>query len=192
MTVNSLYPAYLEINYHSSFAPHVMTIPLISWEPSVDIAGELGTWGGTPVQASDGVQTLVDLLLPFFPSTVEFDYFFVHTYASPTADPVVAAGATLTGAGSAGTPGWSKATQATFTFKTAAGGLSKSVLLDNATGNNFNPLNFASLTGDALTYVNWYLSDDSFIAGRDNARPSFFLKISYDLNDALRKQYHMD
>lgn len=191
MTVHDLGPFFVEIFSHSADAPHVQTLPLEGWTPGTG-AGDLSTVGGSSVPALTAIQDYCDLLAPFFPSTNLWDYFFIYSKPTPTSDAVPVAGGTLTTIGSNGTPGWSRATQATFTFKTSGGNLFKVVLLDCATGNNFAPINFATLTGDALTFVNYMLSADSVFVGRDGNDAQFFLKIAYKLNDELRKQYHLD
>lgn len=191
MTVHDLGPYWIEIYSHSVDAPHVMTLPLKGWSAGVD-AGDLTKVGGGTVPALTAIQDFVDLLKPFYPTTYTFDYFFIYEKLTPTSVAIPAAGGQLTGNGDQLTPGWSRATQATFLFKTALGGLMKIVLLDFASNNNFAPINFAGLTGDALAFVNYMLGADCVFVGRDGADPQFFLKIAYKLNDELRKQYHLD
>jgi hypothetical protein len=191
MTVNSLFPAFVELSYHSEFAPHVMTIPTLAWNDGPD-AGVFDTWDTFGVDADDMVQGYVTLAAPFFPATVSFDSYTIFTMDDPTAQAIPRASKAVVVAGSNATPGWYKAVQATFTFKTDLGGVFKNVLLDVGVGNDFDPKRSIDVSGPTLAFIDYLMAVENGWAGRDGGQPSFFLQVSNDLNDKLREQYHMN
>lgn len=191
MPENSPGPYFIRFFYTSSFAPHVMTVPLKGWSAGVD-NGDFDVWGGGTLPVVDSVDDFITLIKPFFPTTVDFTHYSIYSQPTPTSDAVPVVTAPIaSGAGTNVAPGWSRAVSSTFNFKTDLGGNFKIVLLDSASGDAFNPISLTDITGAALAFVNFIIGDDSFFAGRDGGRPSFCQRITYDLNDGLRKQYHM-
>jgi hypothetical protein len=192
MTVNSLSPYYVEINYHSAYAPHVMTMPLIGWSPGTDPTGDLELADGGSDVAGDVMLEYISLIAPFFPATVEWDYWTIFSMPTPTDTPIPVAAAASAVVGSNATPGNTKAVQATWTFKTNLGGIFKIVMLDMGNNNSFERVNFVNLGVAGTALVDYIVGDTSPFQGRDNGRPTFFMQIAYDLNDKLREQYHMN
>lgn len=193
MAPNSLYPCSVLFDYHTAFAPHKMILPLNEWSPisGGHPAGTNTDWTSGQVDTDDMVVGLVDLLLPFYPNTTVFDSYTIFTYASPTdpARPQVTVPIVFgTGSGSAGTP----AAQATFNFKTTGFGVFKLVMLDILPGSNFQPVtSFPSPAYDTTIALRDYLiSTANAFRGRDNNRISLLKRITYTLNEKLRKEYH--
>lgn len=191
MTVHSLAPNFVQIQYHSPYAPHVMTLPTLPWTPDASF-GLFETHSGGTKAADDMIEELILLMVPFFKSTVVFDYWTIYSMADATAPAIPEVGAASGEPGTSAGTAWDKATQATWSFKTAGGNLSKVVMLDNDTGNSFGKIGPGALTGDAAAFVAKWTSDAEGWAGRDNTQPSFFLQIAYTLNEKLRRQYHLD
>ena len=78
---NSLFPAYLKINYVSAYAPHVMTIPTLEYAPDT---GEFHTHtDGTLMDVASLKTLLFDTIKPIFKSTTEFVDWTVYTLAAP-------------------------------------------------------------------------------------------------------------
>lgn len=188
---NSLYPAFVQINYHSSFAPHVQTIPLKDWTPGA-AGGDIETWAGGVVSGDSSIETLANLQEPFFPVTVLFDSFTIFTMATPTSPAIAQYSKVLTNVGTNITAAQTKAVQATWTMKTQEGGLFKLVQLDMNNGNSFAKINFAGLNAEAQALLAHLFSSTQGFAGRDGAKPSFFLQIAYTLNEKLRRSYYMN
>lgn len=191
MTVHDIGPFYAELAYHSAYAPHEMTIPVRQWSAGAG-NGELLQRSGSLVDTDTIMGDFVDLLKAFFPASVSFDYFRIFSKPTPTSTPILVASGTLGVAGTNATAGWTKATTATFTFKTAVGNVAKIQLLDMGNNNSWDRVLFSTLGGDGLAFVNWYTGVENPFVGRDNEDVAYFEQISYDLNDALRKQYHMN
>jgi hypothetical protein len=99
---------------------------------------------------------------------------------------------TLTGVGSAPTPGWYKAVQKTFTFRTNEFGTSKLVLLDAASFNTFNKQTTLSSGGPEDLLRDYLGSADGWLLGRDGGKPTTFLQIAVTLNEKLRRSYRMN
>lgn len=191
MTPNSLSPAYAVINYHSEFGSHKMTIPTTNYNPGAPV-GTFDIPGGGIINASDMINDLVDAIVAFFPDTVAFDFFEIFTKATATADSVLRLSQTMAQVGASATPGWTKAAEAVWSFKTLGNGLFKLVFLDFDSGDQWDKITFSGLTGPALTLVNYLNGGGHGWTGRDDTSPGTFLQIAYGLNKALRRKYNMN
>jgi len=191
MAPNSLSPAYIVINYHSPFGAHKMTLPTREYAIGTP-TGTFLSWAGPTVDALDMVNDFVDLIAPFFPATVSFDFYEVFTKADATADSVFAEATTLSQVGTSASGGWAKASEAVFSLKTLANGEYKVALLDFDSGDGWDKITFAGLAGASLAFVNYLLGGTHAFSGRDDNRPGTFRQISYGLNAALRRKYGMN
>lgn len=189
--VNSLSPAFVQIQYHSAYAPHVMTLPTLEWTPDADY-GLFATWGAGTIAADDMIESLILKMVPFFPSTVVFDSWTIYTMADVEAQAIPRAFKTNNEPGTNATPGQTKAVQATWTFKTSEGGISKVVMLDMGNNNSFERVTQATVGGDGQAFIDEWTADTNGWSGRDNAQPVFFLQVAYTLNEKLRREYHLN
>jgi len=195
MTANSLYPAFVRIDYTSIYGPHSMTIP------SVPVIAAVG--GGAPyvfdlrgaaidVPVSTSVEDFVDVIKPFFIASTIFNSYTLFTMADPEATPVPVQGGALNIAGTGGDTTWEKAVQWTITWRTDSFGIFKLVLLDAVSNNNFDKITDAD-SDVGLDPVNEYVTADvTWIAGRDGGRPDVFLQAAKTLNEKLRRSYRMN
>jgi hypothetical protein len=188
---NSLAPSYLVINYHSAFGAHKMTLPTLQFHPGVP-NGSFDVRGGGTMDAADMVDDFLTLAVPFWPDDVEFDYYQVFLKADAAADSVLAASKTLTQVGTNATPGWTKATEAIWSFKSDLNGLWKLSMLDMGNNDGWDKVTFADLSGASLAFNNYIVDGTHGWAARDNGQPVTFLQISYGLNKALRRKYNMN
>lgn len=190
MAPNSLFPAFVVIDYHSAYAPHKMTIPTKDWNPGAGF-GDFETWAGASIAADTMVEALVDVMKEFFPSTSSFDGWTVYTKTDPDAIAIPRAAKVLGVAGTAATTPPIKATQATWTAKTTAGGIAKFSMMDIAAPATFERVTSGGLTADAIAFIDeWFASTNGW-SGRDNTQPYFFLQLAYTMNEKLRREYHM-
>jgi len=190
MTEGSLYPSFVEIDYHSDYAPHKMTIPTKQWN-SGGAFGDFETWSAGAIPADEMVEALVTLMLPFFRSSVSFDGFTVFTMADVDAPAIPRASKVLGLDGtSVGTAPY-KATQATWSAKTTAGSLAKIIMLDVALSGSFERLTYSSLTPAAEAFLAEWFDDGNAWSARIDGKPDYFLQISYTMNEKLRREYHM-
>jgi hypothetical protein len=172
-----------------------MTIPIREWSPisAGHDAGTVLAWDNSQKDVVDMVSDLVNALKVFHPTTTEFTSFIVDTYADENAPArpqvEISFGATAGTAG-AGVP----ASQAVFMFRTNGFGYLKINMLDCPVAGNFLPVvAFPTPAYDnALALRDQIIDDANGWSGRDNTQPAFLKKITYSLNDKLRKQYRLD
>ena len=195
MTENSLAPAFVRIQYNSTNAPHVMTLPTRAWTPPAGgfTHGSFLDWTDTARDADDMIKDLVNLMAILYPTTDDFASYIIYTQSSPTAPPIFADVGSLAIFGATVTPGNHRATQFTFSFLDAEGAKSKLVLLDVATLDLFTPkATFADLTGSEQNLVTKFTSVAEGWSTRNGLRPSVFRRKTVTLNAKLRRAYHFD
>lgn len=195
MTEYSLFPCSITFNYRSTYAPHKMTIPLNAWSPasSGHLAGTNLAWDGTQKDTADLVGEFVTLLKPFFHTSTIFSDYVVYTYADEDAParPVISDAITGgAGTGAATIP----ATQASYMMKTTAYGTFKIVMLDTKVSAAFGPLNslVVGVNDAEIALVDYIKAVANPFRGRDNAEVHNFVKVTYTLNEKLRKSYRLD
>lgn len=195
MAPNSLYPAYVQIDYHTVYAPHKAIIPTRAWFPT-SITGSLGSyegWNSTPVDAEDMVNALVDALKPYYLGTTVFDLVTVFTIANelaPIAIPRASVALTQVGTSTATVP--SKAVQNVFTFRTEEAHILKLYLLDAPViGGNFDRSARGTWTANEIAIESELKADGNAWAGRDGAQVSSGIAITKTLNEKLRREYRM-
>lgn len=188
---NDLAPAFGRIAMHTLYGIHTLTHQLFGVNPS-GLGTTVLTADSSSVLATSAYDDLVDLLAPFFPASAVFDTFTLYSKPTPEDLPVPVFSSSFVGkVGTSAVPGWSKSVQTTITWRTANVGLVKIVLLDSASGNDFDPVLSASAdpaTDDLDVYMR---SDDAIISGQDNSRAVTFIRETSTLNEKLRKQYRM-
>lgn len=191
---NSLSPAFVKINYSSSYGSHVMT------QPSVPlVAGAYAPTGyafvlrgaAVPVAVDDAVTDFVNTIKVLFPATVTFTDATVYSQPTPSDIPVPVASFALGISGTAAASGWDKATQDTFTFRADDFTLYKLVLLDCVSFDQFDKVTDATVRTQFEDIVDYVTADVTWIASRGGGRPNTFLQYSITLNEKLRRSYNM-
>jgi len=188
---NSLYPSYVQIEYHSAFGVHKMTLPTRQWSSAGGASGSFEAWDTTARDAADMVDDLITDIKAVYPSSVVFDLATIYNFPDPDEDPVPVRLLVLGDAGTAVSSAWSKAVQQTFTFRTLSNGIFKLVLLDVPTDNNFDRVPVSSFTAPFLAIEAELTSQANAWSGRDNARPNSAIQASATLNEKLRREYRM-
>jgi hypothetical protein len=191
MAPNSLFPGFVKVEYSSVYAPHIMILPTRAYDKD---NGTFPSWlDDTPLAVDDMVSDFVELFLPFFAAGVTFNNFTVYTMEDEDATPIPAYSALFTaGAGTAMTPGWDKATQWTVTLRTVNNNISKLVMLDAGSFDNFDVIKTLAGQADLEALTDMWSDENQAWSGRGNSRPSTFLQASKTLNDKLRRAYHMN
>ncbi len=192
---NSLFPAFVKMNYFSGVAPHVAILPTTEWFPPdlTSVSGHYTPWTGISIiETDDMVKALVNKLKARYPTNCNFTDYTVYTMASPTDAPVPRYNAVLDIAGTNAGTEWAKAVQVTISFRTELFGLSKLVLLDANSSNNFDKITDLTGHADYQAIVDEWTDDGNAWAGRDGGRPNVFTQIALDLNDKLRRSYRMN
>lgn len=193
MAQNSLFPAFVKVDYHTLYGVHSMVLPTLEWVPdSALVAGKFNSWDASAANADDMIQALVALFAPFFLATTTFDLYTIYTLASAGAKPLPVASAPLDIDGSSVSTSWSKAVQKTLTYRTTEFGVLKHVFLDCPSGNNFDRVNAFGAAADVLAILDELSNEGNAWSARDNGRPTSIMQQSTTLNEALRKQYRMN
>jgi len=186
-------PYYFQINYHSPWAPHSHTINCGVWSNTASPGGhgQVLDHLGAGQDAKDQVETLVDAFLPFYPVDVTYDNWTIFHQPADPGPSFPMTGSGFTGKiGTDATAGWSKAAQATLTWKTVLFNDFKIVLLDFNSRNLWDKTTTLGSTrladlDVAVTSIN------NVWQGRDNGQPLNFKSSAVKLNDELRRQYRM-
>jgi len=193
MTPYDLGPWFVRIDYASAFGPHSMTIPTLDWNDisSTGGHGTFDTHDSSSIDAVEMVEALVDVLVPFFPDTVTFTDWRVFNKVDPEAPSIPVDGALLTAKeGTKASPGWSKATQLTFSWRTEGFHPSKLTLLDYGSAGDFAKI--LDLTATVVANLDAeYTADSNGWAGRDGLRPNQFVSGTCTLNEKLRRAYRL-
>lgn len=195
MAPNSLFPCSAQIFYRTINAPHMMVVPLREWSPisGGHPAGTNLNWNDVQVDTDDMIVDFIALLLPFYHTTTSFSSYVINTYANATAPARPQISVPLTTA--AGTGGATiPAAQATFNFKTTGFGAFKIVMLDAQVSSTFQPLEalVSPANDDEIALRDYVCDPDWAFSGRDNLRPALLKRVTYTLNEKLRKSYHLD
>jgi hypothetical protein len=190
MAPNFIGPYFVNIGYQSALAPHSMTIPTKNWNPGGTF-GTFDVWAGGTIAADDMIVNLIDRMVPFYTATSSFNNAVIYKQLLPTdtPQPVVSIGG-IAAAGTGVHTGWAGATELIFIARSATFGLAKLVLLDALTDDTFTPI--TTFTGDyAGIFGEWGLDANGWCA-RDNGQVISPLKVTKNLNQKLRKEYHYD
>jgi len=189
---SSLFPAFIKVEYHSAYAPHIMLLPTreIDIDAGTPEDSTILAWDDSQINWVTMVTALITEMLPLFTITVNFDRATLFNVPELEADPQPISNATIDLPGSDASPTYSQAVQLTATWRTSLFGISKLVLLDMESSGSFDKI--ISLSGQpALTAINdEWVADTNGWAGRDNGQPNVFISATKTLNEKLRRAYH--
>ena len=194
MTPGTLSPAYVELNYHSAYGQHKALLPTKEWFPT-SITGHLGSyegWNATPIDAEVMIQEYADKIMDFFPTSSGVDNATIWTQATPTSPAFPRVSFSIVAVGTVATPNWSKAVQHQYILRGADFSLMKLVLLDCPIGGGWDHVTDPSVAAEIVALIAAVTADGNAWSTRKNAQPFSFVKLTYKLNDKLRKDYDMD
>lgn len=193
MAPNSLYPAFVVIDYHSPWGAHTMTLPTREWLPESSAGGKgvFDSWSHVNRDADDMIKDFANLLKVFFQPDHFLDQYTIYTMETPTSKPLPVAANSLGIEGTEASSHWSKAVMTTFSGRTDAFGIFKLVLLDAPVPNSFDKISSFDASAEANALIAEYASVSSAWSGRDNAKPGTLTQITYTMNENLRRAYNM-
>lgn len=193
MTEHSRSPAFVIFDYHSPYAPHKQQFCIRDWFP-VSSGHDMGTVTAADASITD-LQEMCNNLMGVMsvfalPDTV-WDLVTVFTQAAPLgpAFPQASYVPTQVGVSVGGAP--RKATEITYVMRTTAFNIVKMVLLDVPVNTNFDeklPGAFSSADNDFLLTFG---DPTAGWVGQDGSKPNTAVRITYNLNQKLRKAYRM-
>lgn len=192
MTPNSLFPAFVVLDYTTAFGAHKMTIPTLEWRGETSVGGDgiFANWSTGTEDAAAMILELVDVLKALWPSTTTIHQYTIYSQASPTSAPFPVAVTALTTVGTNVSTAWAKAVQTTLNFKTEGFHPFKIVALDSPTA-SFNKINRFDAPGEATAIRDVLIDSGNGWSGRDNQRIAVLESVTYTLNEKLRRAYHM-
>lgn len=188
MTPNFLGPYWARLNYHGLYAPHSMTLPTKNWNPGVG-SGTFDIWSGGVIAAATMLDNMTDKLCALFSSDTSFDNYVIYKQLLPADDPEPVYGGGFIGKTGTDVGGsWSSAVERLYVARSNTFGIAKLTLLDAISDDNFAP-RLAMNVADSALFAEW-TSDANGWCARDNGQVTTFLKITLNLNQALRKEYN--
>lgn len=194
MTEYGLQPSYAKIEYSTPFGNHSHTIPTKQWLPT-SMTGAMGSylnWSSIAIDAEAMVDALVDTLKAEIGTDSSYDLATLYNFDSTAGIflPVAFKSLSVAGTGATGAP--RKACQQTINIRTSGGHPMKITHLDHSIGaTEFEKIPSFSFAPAAAAIVAVIVDPAWAWAGRDNTQPLAAISATFDLNDALRKQYHM-
>jgi len=192
MTVHSLSPAFLIVNYSYSLLQHHMTIPTFpSGSMTPGVAPNLLTYAGTPLNIGLVAPDIYNALKPFFHSDTLFQSIDVWSKPSPDDDPVFVWSETLVAATGSGSTANKLANQSVLTWRTDLGGIAKAYLMEGFFTPNTREFAPYPATSPELGLDTYVRGSTSVWYGRDNGHVIAPIQIRTKTNDALRKKRNL-
>lgn len=194
MTEYGLQPSYIRLDYSTPFGQHSQTLPTKQWLPT-SITGAMGSyvnWQDDPIDAEAMIDAFIVKAKKFLGTDYSYDLATIFNYGDGIAKflPVAIKALAVAGTGSNTAP--RKAVSQTFNLRSVGGQAAKLIFLDSAHGaNDFDKQTYLDFNADAIALVGEYFDTANAWSARDNTRPDAAISVTYDLNDALRKQYRM-
>lgn len=190
MTRYGLFPSFVQVYYHSQYAPHVMTLPTLQWSPGED-QGTFETWAAGSTGADGMISDFIDVWAELFTDDTEFDYYSIFNYPAEDELPEqVAFGTLATPGGQVAAAQNTKAVELTVTWACAGGFILKTVGLDAIAPANFNKIGVTGILALIPEIVANITGSGNGFASRAGTQPLFGKQIAYTLNEKLRRSYH--
>lgn len=190
MAAFSLFPSYVQVYYHSPWAPHVMTIPTLQWNDGAS-GGTFDTWAAGTTGADGMINDFIDQWATLFTSEIEFDYYSIFNFPAEDEDPINVYSGSLAILGTV-TPGTinNKAVQLTISWGCSGGSLLKTVGMDANAPTDFLKVGPIGIITFIPLIVAQVTSAASGWASRAGEQPLFGKQVAYTLNEKLRRSYH--
>lgn len=193
MTEHSRSPAFVQLDYHTLYAPHKQQFCIRDWFP-VSSGHPMGTStaaDGSIVDLQESIDDLLGAMSVFAMPDCVWDLATVYTQAAPLGPAFPQANYVPTQVGTlAGAPP-RKATEITYVMRTTSFNIVKMVLLDVPVSTNFEEKLPGSFSGPDNAFLTAFGDVGRPWVGQDGAKPQTAVRITYNLNQKLRKAYRM-
>jgi hypothetical protein len=194
MAANSLYPAFVQVHYHSNFGKHVMTIPTRDYIPPAagHPSGSYIAWDTSTRDAEDMINDLFTAVIAITESVVTFDYTIFFKYpALPPATPQPLAIFNQNVSGTVAPSGKNGAIENVYTFFDTGFNTFKWYLLDADATFSLVPQHFSDLDAAHQAVVAELTESDQAWSSRAGFKPDVLRSVISKPNDKLRKEYHL-
>lgn len=189
---NDLYPAFVVIDEHSEFGAHKRTIPTRAWTGTTGTPGEYTAWDTSVAAADVMIEALVDLIALTMVTTYHFDGYTIYTVSTPGASPQPRFAKAIDVDGTLVAADAVPASMGTMTFRTAAFGRYKLVFLDAIPSGDFLPQLPGGFTTPQANIAAALANEGNAWSGRDGSKIDYPLKLTWTLNEKLRKAYRLN
>lgn len=193
MTLHSRSPAFIILDYHTPYAPHKQQFCLTDWFPA-STGHDMGTCtahDASIVDLKNSIDQLLGVMSVFALPDCVWDLATVFTQAAATGPAFPQASYVPTQVGVSVGAAPRKATEITYVMRTTAFNIVKMVLLDTPVSPNFDQ----KLPGAFSAADNAFLAEFGAVnnpwVGQDGSKPNTAVRITYNLNQKLRKEYRM-
>lgn len=193
MTLHSRSPAFVVLDYHTPYAPHKQQFCIRDWFP-VSSGHDMGTVTAADASVVD-LKNMIDQLLGtmsvfVLPDTV-WDLATIYTQAAATGPAFPQANYVPTQLGTSVGAAPRKATEITVVMRTTAFNIVKAVLLDCPVSVNFEQKLPGAFSAADQAFVDEFGAVNNGWVGQDGNKPNTAVRITYNLNQKLRKEYRM-
>lgn len=187
-------PTFVQLDYVSPFGAHSHQIPAREWN-SVPITGDMGSftaWNGTPRDAEAMIDEFLLNIKALHRPGSSYTLATIFTKPTPTAPSIPVASKALAVVGTNTLTTHSKAIQSIMSMRTTLFHPVKLVFLDVPHDEGeFDKQNIGNMGASYVAVFDDFSSDENAWCGRDGAQPQTCISLTWNLNQALRKQYAM-
>jgi hypothetical protein len=189
MALNSLSPAWIQLNYTSNGHQHRAILPckpnggwVAGFEPSLQKKDT------TDIDATAAVAAYWNVAKPFFNTSSTLDSYYAYSRPTPSDPPEFIYTAPI---GLAGTSAFATVpgVETVISFKTSLLGGLKLYLMEAVLAANIKTPLPTPLDAATLAFTDYVIGDDGWITGRNNQFPLAPLFLTTKLNDYYRRKY---
>lgn len=187
---NSLFPGFIKLFYHTNGHQHTQVLPVKPTPSGTTFAVEkIG--GGTYDPWTSAMDAYALILKALIKTTDIIDYAELYTMASETSNPLFRENYSIAVAGTSSVADvpWQ---EAVFVWRTAAGGVLRSYIMENSFTVDQRFIGNASMGTAGNAYRDLFTSSAGFVFGRDGSAPIALASMTTKINDKLRKKFFLD
>jgi len=184
------YQSFVVFDYVSKYAPHKQRMLTRQFSNSgFTDAGTFENWSGGSIAGDTMCDAWAAQMQQLVPSTTVIAGYTIYKKSTPDDLGVPAYSKSLSLSGLSTVDGWEEAVQQQFMFRTTGYNLAKVVLLDVRSANLFG--RYTTIAGDYLDMATMFMNPDNAWAGRDGLQPAVFKLTTTNINEKLRREYHI-
>jgi hypothetical protein len=192
MTVHSLSPGWLQLNYTSNSHAHRMIIPVqyVDESPDPGTPPMLFQKDGGQVALATAIGLFVDAIDPLFHTSTTFDRVEAFAQDTPTSDPYWVSGYTITAQAGTDTVANTPYGMVVMSFRSDEGGIYKMYLMEGSIVPNqrVNAPTYGGVS-ELVAVLNYVMGAGSIVRARDGGSIISGVRMTSKYSDALRRKY---